>query len=168
MTIYVLMGVSGTGKSTVGRAAAEALGVPFVDADDLHSPLAIAKMSSGVPLTADDREPWGDAIAQKMLALKRENPRQPILLACSALELKFRKRFRSAVGGDAVFLHLHGDVITLKRRLSSRKNHFFKADMLAGQFAALEMPKRAITLDIAQPLNAQVDAIREIIETRQR
>ncbi len=163
MTIYVLMGVSGCGKSTVGRAASEALGLPFVDADDLHSPRAIAKMSAGRALSSRDRRPWGRAIANHLKDLQSETGKADILLACSALEMNFRKRLRAAFSGDVVYLHLHGDLITLKRRLDARKDHFFKPDMLASQFKALEMPKRAHNLDIALPVSAQVEQIKAII-----
>ena len=165
MTIFVLMGVSGTGKSTVGRAASEALDLPFVDADDLHSPLAIAKMSRGVALTSKDRRPWGKAIAQHLKTVLAQTGSPHIFLACSALELGFRKRLRAAFSGDVVYLHLHGDLITLKRRMNARKDHFFKPEMLAGQFAALEMPKRAHVIDIALPVKAQVERIRVIMNS---
>ena len=162
------MGVSGTGKSTVGRAAAEALDLTFIDADDLHSPLAIAKMQSGVALTSFDRIPWGDAIINTLRTLRSRNPNADILLACSALEMKFRKHLRAGVNGDMEFLHLQGDTALLKRRLAARKNHFFKSDMLAGQFAALEMPHRATPLDIALPVHTLVDVIAGVIADGQR
>ena len=168
MTVYVLMGVSGTGKSTVGRAAANALGLTFIDADDLHSPLAIAKMTSGVALKSEDRMPWGEAIIQALQSQRELNPGADILIACSALEMKFRKTLRAGMNGDMEFLHLHGDIAILKRRLAARKNHFFKSDMLAGQFAALDMPHRAAALDIALPLHRQVEIIAGVIAGAQR
>jgi len=137
MTVYVLMGVSGTGKSTIGLAASEAMGFPFVDVDDLDRSQDIAKMSRGVTLSSGD----------------------------SALQMKFRKRLRAAFNGDVTYLHLHGDLITLKRRLNARKDHAFRPDMLAGQFAALEMPKRSHIIDIALPVKAQVERIRAIMSS---
>lgn len=166
MTVYILMGVSGTGKSTVGHAAADALGLPFIDADDLHPPLNISKMSSGVPLTAADREDWGEAIIQSVKAAKARTENSDTLLACSALEMGFRRRLRAGLNGHVVYLHLRGDRITLKRRLATRKDHFFKPEMLASQFAALEMPHRAIDLDITLPVTKQVEIIRKLIESR--
>lgn len=166
MTVYILMGVSGTGKSTVGRAASDALGLPFIDADDLHSPHNIAKMSAGIPLDDIDRVEWREDITARLKDMREQTPGQDILLACSALGQNFRKRLRAAMDGDAYYLHLHGDLVTLKRRLTAREGHFFKPEMLASQFAALEMPARCVTLDIAQPVHSLVDAVANVIESR--
>ena len=166
MTVYVVMGISGCGKSTVGSAASRELGLQFFDADDLHSPRAIAKMQSGVALNELEREPWADTIIKCVNSARARNPKTPVLLACSALRKAFRNKLRNGFNGNIVFLHLTGDVWILKRRLSARKGHFFKAGMLASQFAALEMPRRAITLDIALPVEQQVDIIRSLIETQ--
>lgn len=167
MTVYVFMGIAGSGKSTLGKAVSEATGLPFIEADDLHTPLAVAKMKSGVVLTSHDRELWGETIIDVVSAAQAELISQgvklDILLACSALEMKFRKRLRAGLGGDVTFLHLTGDVRVHKRRISERKDHFFKPEMLPSQFTALERPRRAIVLDIAEPIHRQIEIVRHHI-----
>lgn len=167
MTVYVFMGIAGSGKTTIGSATSEATGLPFIDADDLHTPLAMAKMKSGVGLTSHDRAKWGETIIDVVSAAQNtlwaQGVNLDILLACSALEMRFRKRLRAGLGGDVVFLHLTGDVRIHKRRIAERKGHFFKAEMLPAQFTALERPHRAIELDIAQPVHTQVEIVRRHI-----
>lgn len=167
MTIYVFMGIAGSGKSTIGKAVSDATGLPFIDADDLHTPLALAKMKSGIALTSHDRERWGEAIIEVVSAAQDELNTQgvkiDILLACSALEMKFRRRLRAGLGGDVIFLHLTGDVRIHKRRIAQRTGHFFKSEMLPAQFTALERPHRAIDLDIAEPVHTQVEIVRRHI-----
>ena len=165
MTVYVLMGVSGTGKSTIGLAASEAMGFPFVDVDDLDRSQDIAKMSRGVTLSSGDRRSRVKAVERQLKTVLAQTESPHIFLACSALQMKFRKRLRAAFNGDVTYLHLHGDLITLKRRLNARKDHAFRPDMLAGQFAALEMPKRSHIIDIALPVKAQVERIRAIMSS---
>jgi carbohydrate kinase (thermoresistant glucokinase family) len=166
MTAYIFMGVSGSGKTTIGEAASEALGYSFIEGDDLHSPLAIAKTQSGVPLTEDDRAPWAEAL---LVAIKGVNtsPEAPhIFIACSALSKALRTKLRHGLHGDVVFLHLSGDIHTLKRRILSRKGHFFKVAMLASQFTAFEMPRRAVTLDMGLPIAEQIEIVAKIIKAR--
>lgn len=164
MTIYILMGVAGCGKSTVGSAAAQNLGIPFFEGDDYHSALNIAKMSSGVPLSDDDRMPWVEAI----IAACSVSPNEDKILACSSLSKIVRQKLRAGFNGNCEFIHLHGDHITLKQRLSDRSGHFFKTDLLASQFAALHMPRRAITLNIDQPLDTLVQQVCDIIALKKQ
>ena len=163
MTVYVLMGVSGAGKSTIGRAVAGATGLPFIDADDLQSPLNIAKMSAGIALTDNDRRPWGEDIAARLKAIGADRPDTDVVLACSALGKGFRRRLRADLNGHVTYLLLHGDPVMIKRRLEARKDHVFRPDMLASQFAAFELPARCERLDIAEPVERQVAIITDII-----
>lgn len=155
MRLFVIMGVSGAGKSTVGVEAARAIDIPLFEGDNYHSDLAKAKMESGVALDAVDRQQWIDRIITEIKAA----PPSEALLTCSALSRKVRRKLRAAFNGNVVFFHLHGEVHILKRRLKGRKDHFFNPALLASQFAALEMPARAIELNIANPVSIQVDII---------
>lgn len=141
----VVMGVSGSGKSSVGRALAAALGYDFVDADDLHPPANVTKMRGGTPLDDDDRWPWLAAVADVMHEhLARD---AGIVVACSALKRVYRDRLRSA-GLGVRFVHLHGSEELMARRLSRRGDHFFDPRLLASQFATLEAPQPADEPDV--------------------
>ena len=150
--VVLLMGVSGCGKTTVGRALAQELGWAFVDADDLHPKANVAKMASGVALTDDDRWPWYDRIAAELRRLAGEG--RHVVLACSALKQAYRDRL--GAGGDLRIAYLKGDAATIEARLAARKDHFMPASLLASQFATLEEPGDAIVVDIAQPFAEQV------------
>ncbi len=160
MTIYIIMGVAGTGKTTVGQASAKKLNLPFLDADDFHPEENIAKMRGGDPLNETDRVPWTQAITTH---ISQKYNRANVLLACSALSKATRSRLRAGLSGNCVFIHLHGDCHILKERLSARKGHMFSVDLLASQFTALQMPKRAHILDIDQPVESLVTQICDLI-----
>jgi gluconokinase len=133
----VVMGVSGSGKSTLGAALARALGVHFVDGDELHPPANIAKMRSGSPLTDNDRWPWLDAVGS-LLADAASHP-GGVVIACSALRKQYRDRIRAAAPGvQFVLLVLPPSVAT--SRLSARDAHYMPASLVASQFATLELP----------------------------
>jgi carbohydrate kinase (thermoresistant glucokinase family) len=158
--IVVLMGVSGSGKTTVGQALAAKLGWRFLEADELHPQANIAKMASGVPLTDEDRWPWYDRIVAE---LRRHSAAgTQVVVACSALKQAYRDRLAQA--GDIRFVYLRGDVATIERRVADRKGHFMPASLLASQFATLEEPYDAIVVDIAQPAAAQVAAITRALQ----
>lgn len=170
MTVYILMGVAGCGKSTIGREAAKQLNIPFLEGDDFHSEFNIAKMSNGIALTNDDRMPWVDAMVE---ACRTESARfqqegTPLILACSALSKAVRQRLRAGLHDQCRFIHLHGDHATLKERLSDRKGHFFKPELLASQFEALEIPQSATTLDIFQPIDVLTQQLYEIIQSENK
>lgn len=129
--VIVVMGVSGSGKTTVGMALAERLGVDYAEADEFHPPENIAKMSSGTPLTDDDRWPWLEAIARWI----GEHP-QGGVVTCSALKHKYRDVLRR--GGDVFFLHLDGSRELIAERLAARTGHFMPSALLDSQFADLE------------------------------
>jgi gluconokinase len=131
-SLVVVMGVTGSGKSTVGRALAERLGVPFADADDFHSPANVAKMRAGTPLNDDDRRPWLLAIGQWLA----DHPGGAVV-TCSALKRRYRDTLREAAPA-ITFLHLHGDKDTVRRRVGARPDHFMPTSLVDSQFADLE------------------------------
>lgn len=164
----VLMGVSGSGKTTVGRQLAAELGAPFVDADDLHSPANIAKMIAGQPLDDADRAGWLDALA----AVIAEHP--ALVLACSALRRRYRDRLRAA-DPSLRFLYLRGDFDTIRTRMQERSGHYFSGDaMLRSQFAQLEEPAAAeiphisVRDDLASVVSSCLHALGDSAPTRQR
>ena len=145
------MGVTGTGKTTVGRLLARTLGWPFHDADDFHSQASIAKMRSGEPLTDADRAPWLAALARLMGDLLEAQ--RSAVLACSALTGAHREVLRSGRPG-VVFVHLRGAPGLLAERLRERRGHFMPARLLASQLDTLEPPADALTVDVAGPPDA--------------
>lgn len=131
----IVMGVSGSGKSTIGALLAERLGWPFADADGFHPPENVAKMASGQPLTDADRWPWLDAIAAHIDAARKAG--QPVVVACSALRRAYRDRLRAG-HGDLLFLHLSGAPEVIAARQAARQGHFMPPSLMASQFATLE------------------------------
>jgi gluconokinase len=125
------MGVSGSGKTTIGQLLAQRLGVDYAEADEFHPPENVAKMSTGTPLTDDDRWPWLRAIAKWI----SEHP-QGGVVTCSALKLKYRDVLKT--GGDVFFVHLDGTRELIAQRLASRKGHFMPPALLDSQIADLE------------------------------
>jgi gluconokinase len=153
--IVVLMGVSGSGKTTVGDALARSLGWPFRDADDFHPPGNVAKMAAGIPLTDDDRWPWLDAMAAAMRHILAEGGNA--VFACSALRQVYRDRLVAA--GDVRFVYLAGDYDTIAARLAQRRHRYMPPSLLASQFATLEPPADALVIDIRDSVEAQVARI---------
>lgn len=153
--IVVLMGVSGSGKSTVGGALASALGWPLIDADDLHPPENVAKMAAGIPLTDDDRWPWLDRVVDELRRASAGGGN--VVVACSALKQRYRDRLARA--GDVRFVHLRGDPETIAARLASRRHRYMPATLLGSQFATLEVPTDAIDIDISASVDEQVRMI---------
>jgi gluconokinase len=144
----LVMGVSGCGKSTIGEMLAEALSLPFADADAFHPPENVKKMSAGIPLTDADRWPWLDALGAWLAAEERGG-----VIACSALKRAYRDRLREWVPGLFV-VHLSGAPELIAGRQGAREGHFMPPSLMASQFATLEPPgadEEAITLDIASP-----------------
>jgi gluconokinase len=149
----VVMGVSGSGKSTVGAALAQRLGVPFADADDLHPPENIAKMTAGHPLDDADRRPWLETIGEWLAA----HPDGGVV-SCSALKRTYRDQLRQHVAG-LEFLHLAGTRGVIARRQASRPGHFMPASLLDSQFATLEpleADERGVVIDVDQSVDAIV------------
>ena len=129
----LVMGVAGSGKSTVGLALAERIDAEFLDADDLHSADAVAKMAAGVPLEDADRHPWLDRVAA---AIRLANG--PIVVACSALRRDYRDRIRAGAGQAVVTVHLDGSPELLAARLAARSGHYMPSSLLDSQLATLE------------------------------
>jgi gluconokinase len=155
--VLVLMGVSGSGKTTVGRLLATRLGWQYADADDFHPPANVAKMAAGHPLTDDDRWPWLRAIGAWIDA--RIAKREPGVVTCSALKRKYRDLIRRP---EAQLVHLQGSIDVIAPRLAARHDHFFKTALLASQFADLEPPspdEHAITVPIDRDPSQVVDGI---------
>jgi len=146
--IVVVMGVSGCGKSTVGRLVAEQLHCAFQDGDDFHSAANRMKMRDGIPLMDIDRKPWLEAI-RTCIEENIEGGRS-LVIACSALKAAYRDVLRGATG-DIVFVYLKADFVLLKERLQRRKDHFFNPALLQSQLDTLEEPLHAITVDAALP-----------------
>lgn len=154
--VIVVMGVSGSGKSTVGRALARAIGAGFHDADDFHPPQNVRKMKSGRPLDDADREPWLAALAEAIQAWLSKPGTD--VLACSALKERYRRRL--GVDGDRVRLvYLEGSAELIRSRMQHRE-HFMSPDLLESQFEALEPPANALELDVAEPVEQLVERIR--------
>ncbi len=145
--LLILMGVAGSGKSTIGEMLASGNQGCFHDADDFHPPANVAKMAAGLPLTDEDRWPWLDRMRQEII--DPAPPDRLTVLACSALKKSYRARLNVGTPGIAL-IYLKGDPARLQARLKNRQNHFMKADMLAGQLAILEEPTayEGITIEI--------------------
>jgi gluconokinase len=154
--VVIVLGVAGSGKTTVGRALADVHGWRFVDGDDHHSAAAIAKMHNGVPLTDADRAPWLASLHRTAAdALDR---REPLVVACSALKQRYRDTLRGTLR-QLRFVYLKADEVTLRERLSHRAGHFFAPELLASQLAALEEPADALTVDATRPPDEIANAI---------
>ncbi|HLZ44739.1 MAG TPA: gluconokinase [Gemmatimonadales bacterium] len=163
------MGVAGVGKTLVGSLLAGALGVPFVEGDQLHPPANVAKMARGIPLTDADRLPWLETIAARIAAARRSDT--GIVVSCSALKRAYRDILRAA-DPELQFVHLTGDRALIARRLATRTGHFMPASLLDSQLATLEVPasdERAWTFDLADPAESIVSQImRQLEETPSR
>jgi gluconokinase len=155
--VLVLMGVTGSGKTTVGEQLATELGWTFADADDFHPAANKAKMHAGIPLTDEDRRPWLQAL-RRVIEQSLENHRDAII-ACSALKTAYRDVLAGGLP-DVHFVLLHGDPEVLKARLARRHHEFMNPALLQSQIDTLEWPADAIMVDIEVPLQEQVRRIR--------
>jgi gluconokinase len=158
--IIILMGVSGAGKTTIGRFLARELGWPFYEGDDFHPRANIEKMKQGIALTDGDRGPWLHNLRKlinELLGNKKE-----AVIACSALKKKYRDELKSG-NTEVRFIYLKGDQGLIKKRLQMRPDHFMKARLLASQFKTLEEPEEALTVDISQKPQAMVLQIKRWI-----
>jgi gluconokinase len=155
--VFVVMGVSGSGKTTVGELLARKLQWPYADADSFHSAANVAKMAAGTPLTDEDRSPWLQAI--RTWIDERLAKQESAVVTCSALKRSYRDVLR---GDHVTIVYLHGTPEEIEPRLIARKDHYFKPDLLASQFAALEEPtadEEVITVSIEGTPNEIVSEI---------
>lgn len=154
--IVIVTGVTGSGKSTVGRALADRLGWRFHDADDLHSAENVERMRRNEPLTDAQRLPWLRRVRAVVEEAARDGRGE--VIACSALKARYRETIAGGVAGVR-FVHLTGTPELLRERLTHRPDHFAGPGLLDSQLAALEPPGEALTLDVQLPVDALVDAI---------
>tara|TARA_B100001750_G_scaffold247139_1_gene271875 strand:+ start:716 stop:1228 length:513 start_codon:yes stop_codon:yes gene_type:complete len=163
-TKFIIMGVAGSGKSSVGNLLSNKLDTVFLDGDDMHPPENITKMSSGQPLDDDDRHPWLQNIGK---ALKDESG--SIIIACSALKKMYRDLIRETAGQEVIFIHLIGSLDLIKDRMSKRIGHFMPLSLLESQFETLETPEKPenfIPIDINQPLESIIEQLTQLIKNR--
>ena len=154
---FIVMGVSGSGKTSVGKALAEQLGWDFYDADHFHPPENVAKMASGIPLDDSDRVPWLASLHKLISSGLAQN--RPGILACSALKECYRQRLLEGNEGVQI-IYLKGNYDLIWSRMSARTDHYMKPHMLQSQFETLEEPTNALTFDISMPVD---DIVEEII-----
>ncbi len=154
--LILLMGVAGSGKTTVGRLLASRLNWPFYDADDFHSPNNIHKMAAGIPLTDEDRRPWLEQL--RRLILPHIEKQTNAVLACSALKQAYRDILSSGTRGVAT-VYLAAPVDLIRDRMSRRRDHYMPAVLLESQFEALEEPEDALTLPAGWPPDQIVRSI---------
>jgi gluconokinase len=152
----ILMGVSGSGKTTIGRLLASRLGWNFYDADDLHPAENIVKMAKGIPLTDPDRIPW--LIILHNLISKSLSEKIPGVLGCSALKESYRKILLEGTR-QIQLVYLKGDFSLIQSRMNNRSDHFMKSAMLQSQFEILEEPADALVVDISQSTEEILDRI---------
>ena len=155
----IVMGVAGCGKTTVGKALARDLGWNFYDADDFHPPENIAKMANGIPLNNSDRAPWLAALHDLISSSLKAN--HPGVLACSALKQSYRQRLLEGNEGVQI-VYLKGSYDLIWSRMSMRKEHYMKPDLLQSQFEALEEPTKALTIDISMSIE---DIVQEVVSS---
>ncbi|MDC6364952.1 MULTISPECIES: gluconokinase [Flavobacteriaceae] len=155
--ILVVMGVSGTGKTTIGKLLSNKLGYPFFDGDDFHPEENIKKMNSRIPLTDEDRKGW----LLKLNQIALENEHTGAIIGCSALKKTYRDILRNGLEAKMEFVYLAGSFEQVKSRLESRKGHFMPIELLQSQFDTLEVPEKAIKVSIAQNPD---EIVKEVLE----
>lgn len=156
--VVIIMGVEGTGKTTIGKMLAQKLGWKFYDADDYHPKRNIEKMRSGVPLNDEDRWPWLRNVRE--LVVSSLNLNTPSIIACSALKNSYREYLKQNKE-KIIFVYLKGDKNTILKRLTSRKGHFAGTELLESQLKTLEEPEDVISFDISKKPEVIADSIIE-------
>ena len=154
---YIVMGVSGCGKSSIGAGFAKAIGAQFLDGDDLHPAENVAKMAAGQALNDEDRAPWLADVGRAFHGAKGD-----MVIGCSALKRAYRDIIRQAAAGPVTFLHLHGEKAVIAARMQAREDHFMPPALLDSQFATLEWPDKdetAISVNIDQTPEAIIAAL---------
>jgi len=158
--VIILMGVSGSGKTTIGNLLSKRTGFPFFDGDDFHPDANIKKMAGGTPLTDQDRMAWITQIADVI----NSAPAKQKILACSALNRFIRALIIKEIKESCYFVLLKGGYDLIKERMKKREKHYMKPGMLASQFEALEEPKRALIVGIEKPPDHICDTIHNTIK----
>ena len=157
--IVLVMGVSGSGKNTVGELLAQRLGWKFIDGDDYHPPENVKKMAAGIALQDGDRWPWLD----RLNAILRQE--KDAVVACSALKEAYRRRLLAGLFPYTI-VHLRGSFELIRSRVEARKHRYMPASLLQSQFDTLEAPENAIAVDVSRDVEANVNAIVAQIEAR--
>ncbi len=147
MDIIFIMGVSGSGKTTIGQLLAKEKGIPFFDADDFHPIANVEKMKAGNPLNDEDRAPWLDRLNE---LAKEEVQKKGAVITCSALKAKYRERLAKGLTNPPKWVFLDGKFETILNRINQRAGHYMPASLLQSQFDALELPKNAFSVDVEQ------------------
>jgi gluconokinase len=156
--VIVLMGVSGTGKTTVGKVLAAKLGWDFVEGDDYHPVANVEKMRAGIPLTDEDRRPWLQALRQRIEEACEQGAN--VVVACSALKREYRQYLERDDLECVDYVFLHGSEELIRRRLAEREGHFMDPNLLQSQLDALEVPHRTLQVDITPAPEMIADEIR--------
>lgn len=155
--VFIITGVSGSGKSSVGQALATRLAIPFYDGDSFHSEANRAKMENEIPLTDEDRSPWLQAINQ---FIRQTLPKDSLVFACSALTDRYRTMLVDQISPESIYwVHLQGNVETIAQRMKQREGHFMPPGLLPSQLATYEQPTSGQLIDIGQSIDEIVDAI---------
>ncbi len=157
--VILLMGVTASGKTTVGRALATELGWRFADGDDYHSAANIAKMRAGIALTDEDRAPWLESLRKAILAWLAAG--ENVVLACSALKASYRDIL--LVSSDVKLVYLRASKELIAARLASRRGHYMNPKLLDSQFETLEEPQNGLTIDAGLPVNQILNRIRAVL-----
>jgi gluconokinase len=158
--VVILFGVSGVGKTTIGKLLAHELNWKFYDADDFHPEANVRKMTNGIPLTDEDRTPWLDTLRNLIEKCLAES--ESAVLACSALRDSYRNYLK--VNDDVKLIHLSGSYEQIQERLAKRKDHYMNPNLLKSQFVTLEEPaKDIVAVDITPAPEAIVEAIRKLL-----
>lgn len=158
--IIIVMGVSGSGKTTVGKELAQEMGLPFHDADDYHPKANVEKMAAGIPLDDNDRLPWLSALAGLLNVWKMTGG---AILACSALKESYRVLLQKEVG-EIEWVYLKGTLEEIASRLEARNDHYFNPSLLASQFDTLEEPGYGVQIDISQSPEEIVNELKTIFK----
>ena len=159
--IIVIMGVTACGKTTIGKLLAQQLSLPFIEADDFHSPENISKMRGGTPLTDEDRYPWLEALSAE---LKIYEPKGGAVLACSALKEIYREILQRELHEKITWIYLEGSETILRERIRNRTGHFMPEELLHSQLITLEIPSYAYCFNIDKAPEAIVKKIVHLVE----
>ncbi|SFU74931.1 6-phosphogluconate dehydrogenase/gluconokinase [Pustulibacterium marinum] len=156
-TIYIVMGVSASGKTTIAKKLSEQLKIKYIEADDYHSDANKEKMSNGIPLNDEDRLPWLEALHQ--VALEHIQDKTSAVMTCSALKEKYRKILTESIEENVQFIFLKGSYELIYDRIAYRKNHFMVASLLKSQFDTLEEPNNAIVVDVSGSIEENMNEL---------